>query len=207
MSKICIIDYESGNVASVFNAFQSFNQDNQLIISNDLKDIKNSDFLILPGVGAFADCMEGLKKIDGLINEIKQQVLINKKPFLGICVGMQVLAKTGFENGEHKGLDFINGDVKPIPQLNNLKVPHMGWNNIVVSNQNSLLKNISENEHFYFANSYYFIAKNTQNISAKVKHGVEIPAIINRNNIFGVQFHPEKSGEVGLKILQNFLNQ
>ena len=206
MKKIVIIDYDSGNVASVFNALASIKNNNKILISHNIIDIRSSDLLILPGVGAFADCMFGLNKINGLIDEIKKQVLINKKSFLGICVGMQVLASIGLENGFFNGLNLIDGEVFPIPS-NNLKIPHMGWNNIKINNNIPLLNNIKNNDHFYFANSYYFAAKNKNNVIAEVDYGIKIPAIINRDNIFGIQFHPEKSGPCGLQILKNFIQQ
>lgn len=205
--KIVIINYESGNVASVVNAFEKVKASHQIIISNKIADIKAADFLVLPGVGSYGDCMAGLAKIDGLIEAIKQQVLEKKKPFLGICVGMQVLSDVGFENGKYQGFGFIEGEVKAIPQQLDLVIPHMGWNNINVKQDLSLIAGIKAGQHFYFANSYYFAAKNADNIIAEVDYGIKIPAIIAQGNIFGVQFHPEKSGEVGLSLLQNFLQQ
>lgn len=205
--KLVIINYDSGNVASVFNAFEEIKQDQEIIVSNDIQDIRRADFLVLPGVGSFDDCINGLSKVSNLVNEIKLQVLAGK-PFLGICVGMQVLASIGYENGQNSGLDLIKGYVTKITPVAGLKVPHMGWNNIEIKNFNHpILLGIEQGDHFYFANSYHFICKNEKNIIANVEYGnVKINSIIAENNIVGVQFHPEKSGEVGLRLLENFLN-
>ncbi len=204
--KIVIIDYGSGNIKSVVNALTLLKGGNEIILSNKSSDVRAANYLILPGVGAFADCMQGLKAQEGLIEEIRNQVLKEKKPFLGICVGMQILASIGHENGEHQGLGFINGKVEKIPAKNDLKVPHMGWNEVVVDSKHALFKGINSGEHFYFANSYHFICQNKNNILAHVEYGEKLSAVVAKDNILGVQFHPEKSGEAGLKLLQNFLN-
>jgi glutamine amidotransferase len=151
--------------------------------------------------------MQGLRNIEGFVSELRNQILNFKKPFLAICVGMQVLASVGFENGEHQGLSFINGKVEKINEPN-LKVPHMGWNNIAIkNNKHPILKNISNNSDFYFANSYHFTCQNENNVLAYAQYGnTKINAIIGKDNIIGAQFHPEKSGELGLKFLQNFLD-
>lgn len=208
--KILIIDYGAGNVESVANAFAQVKGDAEIVISNKIADLKSASHLFLPGVGAFGDCMNGLKSVEGFLPELRRQVLNEKKPFLGICVGMQVLASTGFENGEHQGLGFINGRVEKISQTNDgvvLKIPHMGWNNILLkTNKHPVLKDINDGEHFYFANSFHFICQNENNVLAQVEYGSKINCIIAKENILGIQFHPEKSGEAGLKILKNFLN-
>ena len=203
--KITIIDYGSGNVESVANAFATISE-SEVVISNKIADIKSANHLVLPGVGAFADCMSGIKAINGLSEEIRKQVLTEKKPFLGICVGMQVLASMGHENGECQGLGFINGKVEKI-SAENLKIPHMGWNELIVKpTKHAVLEGIESGEHFYFANSYHFICQNENNVLAQVEYGSKLTAIVAKENIFGVQFHPEKSGEAGLKLLKNFLN-
>lgn len=203
--KIVIIDYGSGNVESVANAFAAIGG-GEVLISNKIPDIRSANHLILPGVGAFADCMGGIKAINGLSEEIRKQVLTEKKPFLGICVGMQVLASIGYENGECQGLGFINGKVEKI-SAKNLKIPHMGWNELIVKpTKHAVLEGIESGEHFYFANSYHFTCQNENNVLAQVEYGSKLTAIIAKENIFGVQFHPEKSGEAGLKLLKNFLN-
>ncbi len=204
--KIVIIDYGAGNVESVFNAISAVKTVGEVVISNRPSEIKSANHLILPGVSSFEDCMNGLKSVNGLIEEIRRQVLNEKKPFIGICAGMQVLASIGYENGEHQGLGFVNGKVEKI-NAPNLKIPHIGWNEIMIKpNKHKVLKDIKNDDHFYFANSYHFVCQNENNALAHVEYGSKICAIIAKDNIFGVQFHPEKSGEVGLKLLKNFLN-
>lgn len=205
--KIVVIDYGSGNVESVVNALSLFSGSDEILISKKPSEIRAANYLILPGVGAFADCMDGLKSVEGLLPELRKQVLLEKKPFLGICVGMQVLASIGRENGEHQGLGFINGKVEKIGAAEGLKIPHMGWNEITIkAAKHPVLKGINNGDHFYFANSYHFICQNENNVLAEVEYGAKINAVIAKENILGIQFHPEKSGEAGLKILKNFLN-
>jgi len=205
--KTVIIDYGSGNVESVLNALSFVKNNENFLVSNKPSDIRAANHLILPGVGAFGDCVNGLKSVEGLLPEIRKQVLIEKKPFLGICVGMQVLASIGYENGEHQGLGFINGKVEKITVQEGLKIPHMGWNEIMLKpTKHPALKDVKNGEHFYFANSYHFICQNENNVLAQVEYGSKLNAIIAKENILGIQFHPEKSGEAGLLILKNFLN-
>jgi len=207
--KVVIVDYNAGNVESVFNALSLVGEGIEVKISNKISDLKSATHIILPGVGAFGDCMNNLKAVEGLIAELRKQILTEKKPFLGICVGMQVLASVGFEDGEHSGLGFINGHVEKIsiPQDSNLKIPHMGWNNVVLKpSKHGVLKDIKNEEHFYFANSYHFVCQNENNVLAHFEYGAKYTAIVAKDNIIAVQFHPEKSGEAGLKLLKNFLN-
>lgn len=206
--KTLIIDYGSGNIESVTNALELVGAD-EIIISSKTQDLQNADRLILPGVSAFGDCMGGLEKIEGLVSEIKKQVIENKKPLLGVCAGMQIMGSIGYENGEKNGLDFISGSVKriEIPVDSGLKVPHMGWNNITVKpNSHPVLEGIKSGDHFYFANSYHFICENEAEMLASVEYGSNICGVIAKDNIVGVQFHPEKSGDPGLRLLKNFLN-
>lgn len=205
--KICIIDYGAGNVASVYNAVKLVANNCQIVISSDHHQIKSATHLILPGVGAFGDCMAGLKNHPQSLMELRAQIIKEKKPFLGICVGMQVLASIGLENGEHQGLNFINGRVEKL-KGEDLKIPHMGWNELQIKNsKHPLLKNIDQGEHFYFANSYHFICQNENNVLAQVQYGDnKINAVIAKENIIGAQFHPEKSAQSGLQFLENFIN-
>jgi len=207
--KITIIDYKSGNLQSVLNALQSLQKGHEIVISNRIEDIRSATHLVLPGVGTFGDCMAGLKAEEGLLVELRKQVMVEAKPIIGICVGMQVLASMGYENGEHQGLGFIDGKVVKIETSSNLKVPHMGWNQLVLRPdqiKHPILKSIKSEDHVYFANSYHFLCQNDGNVLAHVEYGLKINAVIAKKNIIGIQFHPEKSGETGLKILNNFLD-
>ena len=211
---VLIIDYGSGNIKSVYNSvketLKSFDKFSEVRVSNDLIDIIKADKIILPGVGSFDRCMNRIRNINDLVETLNDQIISRKKPFLGICVGMQILANYGFENQKTKGLSWIDGDVKPlkdfISNLPNFKIPHMGWNNLSINTQNSLLNDIIHEDQFYFVHSFFFDIKHKKNILCNTNYGIDIPAIINRDNIFGLQFHPEKSGISGLKILNNWLN-
>ena len=160
-SKVVIIDYGSGNLQSVFNALEMVKTPSHTIqISNNPEDLKSATHIILPGVGAFGDCISNLKAIKGMVEELQIQILKNKKPFLGICVGMQLLADFGFEYGKHSGLGFISGNVIEIDNQNNsLKVPHIGWNNISIHKHHPILDGIQDGEHFYFVHSFHFVAR------------------------------------------------
>jgi glutamine amidotransferase len=199
--KVAIINYEMGNVASVEKAVKFLGLTS--IITNDPIEIQGSDFIILPGVGAFAQGMKNLIKM-GLIDVLNNEVLVNKKPFLGICLGMQLLASKGFEPDETKGLNWIEGDVIKMKEPM-LPIPHLGWNNI------STHKNITleqfDNKDFYFIHSYHFKVKNELEIAAVVNYGKEYVSIIKKNNILATQFHPEKSQSIGLEFLKMFFKE
>ncbi len=205
MKNITIIDYGSGNVLSAQKSFIKVAQENnietQVLISNNLNDIKKSSHIVLPGQGAFATCMDGIKKKDGLIEELYKFAIINKKPFLGICVGMQMLATSSEENGVHEGLGWIEGRIKPLPK-NNLKLPHMGWNAVKPVKKNSIIDSMKD---YYFVHSYYFDCKDNVNILAETQYGINFASIVGKENIYGVQFHPEKSSSAGLELIKNFL--
>ena len=207
MNNITIIDYGSGNVLSAQKSFVKVAEDHNIkskvLISNDLNDIKKSSHIVLPGQGAFATCMEGIKKKDGLIEELYQFAIINKKPFLGICVGMQMLASFSEENGFNEGLGWIEGRIRVLPKKN-LKMPHMGWNTVKPVKKNSLL-NITHD--YYFVHSYHFDCKDNANILAETQYGINFASIVGKENIYGVQFHPEKSSSQGLSLIKNFLKQ
>ena len=207
MKNITIVDYGSGNVLSAQKSFIKITQDNNIeaniIISKSLFDIKNSTHIVLPGQGAFSTCMNGLKKTDGLIEELREFALIKKKPFLGICVGMQMLAEIGEENGTHDGLGWIDGRIRKLPE-DSLKLPHMGWNVVIPTNSkyNNL---ITAKDDYYFIHSFYFDCANKDNILAETKYGTNFASIVGKENIYGVQFHPEKSSSQGLNLLKKFI--
>ena len=207
MKKITIVDYGSGNVLSAQKSFIKIAKENNIevnvLISKKLNDVKNSTHIVLPGQGAFSTCMNGLKKTDGLIDELSEFALIKKKPFLGICVGMQMLANISEENGDHEGLGWIDGQIKLLPG-DNLKLPHMGWNLVIPTNSkyNNL---ISTKNDYYFVHSYYFECADKDNILAETKYGTNFASIVGKENIYGVQFHPEKSSSQGLNLLKEFI--
>ena len=197
--KVCILDYGSGNVGSVYNLLNRLNY--KVKISNDSNDIKNASHLILPGVGAFKESIEKIKMnipIDLLNNEIK----IKKKFFLGICVGMQVLADKGFEFGENDGLGWIKGTVK---KLKAKVLPHIGWNNIQIKKKSPIFSNLEDFKDFYFVNSYVFNVTDKNLIISETKYEEVFCSAVQKDNIFGVQFHPEKSQKAGELIINNFL--
>jgi glutamine amidotransferase len=200
---IVIIDYGIGNIHSVSNAIKYLGYKN-IIISDDENIIQKADALILPGVGAFEECISNLKnrKLDIILNEA---VIVNKKPILGICVGMQLLATCSEENGLHNGLDWIKGSVKKINVPQPLAVPHVGWNDVSSKNKSILFNSNSENANFYFDHSYHFVC-DEQYVSGYCDYGTRITAAVERENIFGVQFHPEKSQNNGLKLFRSFFN-
>ena len=207
MKKITIVDYGSGNVLSAQKSFIKIAKDNNIeidvLISKKLNDVKNSTHIVLPGQGAFSTCMNGLKKTDGLIDELSEFALIKKKPFLGICVGMQMLANLSEEYGVHEGLGWINGQIKLLTG-DDLKLPHMGWN--LATPTNSKYNNLIANKNdYYFVHSYYFDCANKDNILAETKYGTNFASIVGKENIYGVQFHPEKSSSQGLNLLKEFI--
>lgn len=210
---VLIVDYGSGNIKSVYNSLKktlkNFNNSYDLKVSRNLLEIRKADKIILPGVGSFDQCMNRIRKISDLVETLNDQIITKRKSFLGICVGMQILANYGHENQKTKGLSWIDGDVKSLKNFicnsQDLKIPHMGWNNLNINKKNTLFDNITEEDQFYFVHSYFFDIKQKKNIISNTKYGINIPAIINRDNIFGFQFHPEKSGRSGLKILYNWL--
>lgn len=204
-NQIVIIDYNMGNLRSVQKAFERVGAD--AIISNNHEVIKKASKIVLPGVGSFKDGMENLDKLD-LITILNEEVISKKKPFLGICLGMQLLSKKGYENGETKGLSWVDAEVIKFDFTNyekKLKIPHVGWNNVKYKNKNRLFDNILDNSDFYFVHSYYF---NTVEdvITSSTDYGFDFTSSIQKDNIYAFQFHPEKSQNVGLKLLENFVN-
>ena len=198
---ITIIDYGMGNLKSVYNALKKVNFDCQ--ISSEVTDIEIADKLILPGVGAFKDAMDNLQNLD-LILPIRKKVN-DGCPLLGICLGMQMLFDEGYECELRKGLGFIEGKIKLMNSKKNLKVPHIGWNRLEFNRENKILNNINKESFVYYVHSFMATEMIDENLIAYSKYGdINIPGIVNKGNVYGMQFHPEKSGEVGLKILKNF---
>ena len=212
MQNIVIIDYGSGNIKSAARAFEKVikdhNLDFQVVISNNPDDLTSASHIVLPGQGAFGDCISNLKSVSGMIEALETAVLSDKKPFLGICVGMQLLANKGFEHGEYDGLGWIDGNIVPIkPTDKALKIPHMGWNTVQWTQKNSpITKNLEKSDpHFYFVHSFMFESKEEDAVIGTTEYGQEVTAIIAKNNILGTQFHPEKSQDAGLTLIHNFL--
>ena len=201
MIKICILDYGSGNVRSVFNVIKHLGYDVE--ISNSKLAIKNSSHLILPGVGSYGSAMDKInEKIP--LECLENSVFIDGKPFLGICVGMQVLSDEGNEFGKKEGLGWINGSVN-ILDSDNLPLPHVGWNDVDFKVEKSIMNGLLDNKDFYFVHSYYFEALKKENVIATTSYGKNFPSIVNKDNIYGFQFHPEKSQRAGQLILKNFI--
>ena len=203
---ITILDYGSGNILSAMQSFSRIIKSNELdadiCISGNPKSIKHTSHLVLPGQGAFETCINGLKSIPGMLEELNKYTLEQKKPFFGICVGMQLLANNSEENGNHEGLGWIEGIIRKLPSKN-LKMPHMGWNSIKVLNNN--FKITPKEADYYFVHSYYFDCKHQENILAETNYGITFPSIVCKENIYGFQFHPEKSSDQGLNIIKSFL--
>ncbi|MBP2031548.1 glutamine amidotransferase [Clostridium algifaecis] len=198
---ISIIDYGAGNLKSVEKALRYLNVDSKVTFDSD--EINKSDGVILPGVGAFPMAMESLKKrgLDKVILDIAKE----DKPFLGICLGMQMLFDVGEEIEETKGLGIIKGRVREI--YGDVKIPHMGWNSLIINKRNKLFEGIPDSSYVYFVHSYYAEVENKEDLNAYSEYGnIDITAAVSRGNIYGLQFHPEKSGDLGLKILKNFVD-
>ena len=200
MVKVCILDYGSGNVKSVYNLISFLGY--QVIISNKIIEIESATHLILPGVGSFGTAMNKINKRIP-IKELQSEVYVKKKPFMGICVGMQVLAEKGFEHGEHEGLGWIPGTVEKL-KVNTLTLPHIGWNNVTLNNNSVLFNGLHEINDFYFLHSYS-IYTDSSYVLTETNYEKDFCSAVQKDNIFGVQFHPEKSQKAGQKLIQNFL--
>jgi len=206
--KITIVDYNSGNISSVINSFREVAQNKVNIeVTSDLNKIKLSDKVVLPGQGSFKSCVDALNRINGLVDSLNEFAISNKKPLLGICVGLQMFADTGYEETETKGLSWISGNVSKIDNQNGkYKLPHIGWNQINIVKESKIFKNIDNNSHMYFVHSYEFIPEDKNVISATTDYSSNIVCSVEKENIFGTQFHPEKSDKIGLQIIENFIN-
>lgn len=197
---VAIIDYDAGNMKSVEKAFQYLNED--IIITRDRETLLSADKVVLPGVGAFGDAMRSLKSY-GLVDTIREVVQAGK-PFLGICLGMQLLFESSEESPGVEGLGLLPGKILRIPAADGLKIPHMGWNSIDIKENSRLFKDIRSQSYVYFVHSYYLQAEHPEDVAATTCYGTLIHAAVEHKNIFACQFHPEKSSEVGLRILKNF---
>ena len=195
---ITIIDYKSGNIRSISNGFRKLNCDVE--VTSDVEKIANADHLVLPGVGAFGEAMSNIEPFKDVIYEYVNE----DKPFLGICLGQQLFMSDSEESPNVKGLGFFKGSVKYLP-VSDLKIPHMGWNKLKVTNNSPILEGI-DGKYFYFLHSYHTVPEDPDIIAGTTDYGGEVVAALSRNNLFSTQFHPEKSGRDGLKILKNFIN-
>jgi imidazole glycerol-phosphate synthase subunit HisH len=202
-SSVVIIDYGSGNLRSAAKAFERVAAN--VKVSSDVRLLESASHIVLPGVGAFGDCMAGLSAIPDMLSVLNEQVRVRGKWFLGICVGMQMLFDNGYEHGTHKGLGWISGDVTPI-SAKGLKIPHMGWNELMILHDSPILKSVINGDHAYFVHSYHAKPVDNLQLLAKTEYGGDIAAIVGKDNIFGTQFHPEKSQKTGLKIIENFVS-
>ena len=206
--KVTIVDYSSGNISSVINSFKEVAKNKAIIeVTSDLNKIKSSDKIVLPGQGSSKSCIDALNKISGLNDALNEFVTVYKKPLLGICVGLQMFADVGYEETETKGLGWISGKVSKIDNQNGkYKLPHIGWNQINILKDSKIFKEVENNSHMYFVHSYEFIPNDKNVISATTDYSSNIVCAVEKGNIFGTQFHPEKSDKIGLKIIQNFIN-
>ena len=205
---VTIVDYKSGNISSVINSFKEVAKGKVNIeVTSDLNKIKLSDKVVLPGQGSFKSCVDALNNINGLVDTLNEFAINNKKPLLGICVGLQMFADIGYEETETKGLGWISGKVTKIDNQNGkYKLPHIGWNQINIVKESNIFKDIANNSHMYFVHSYEFIPKDKKVISATTDYSSNLVCAVEKENIFGTQFHPEKSDKTGLKIISNFIN-
>jgi len=207
---ITIIDYGSGNLRSAAKAFERSASEaglkTQVVVTDDPSVVAKADRIVLPGVGAFKDCREGLMALDGMSDALEEAVIKRAVPFFGICVGMQLMSTRSLEYGETAGFDWIAGDVSPInPSDKTLKIPHMGWNELNIEGDHELLNGLKNGDHVYFVHSYQVALKNSKQLLASVDYAGSITAMIGRDNMIGTQFHPEKSQEAGLRLISNFL--
>lgn len=211
---VAIVDYGSGNLRSAAKAFERAAResglDDRVLVTADPHDVAGADRIVLPGVGAFADCRAGLYGVPGMVDTLQREVIERGKPFLGICVGMQLMATRGVEYGVHAGLDWIDGDVVRIdPRRGSggavLKIPHMGWNELSALAPHALLEGIAPRDHAYFVHSFQLEARKPETVLALTDYGGPITAVVGRDNFAGTQFHPEKSQATGLRLITNFL--
>ena len=204
---VTIVDYNSGNISSVINSFKEVARDKVKIeVTSDPKKIKSSDKVVLPGQGSFKSCIDALKNIKGLVDTLNDFAINYKKPLLGICVGLQMFADVGYEETETMGFGWVPGKVFKIDNQNGkYKLPHIGWNQINILKDSNIFKNIENNSHVYFVHSYEFVPEDKNVVSAVTDYSSKIVCAIEKENLFGTQFHPEKSDKIGLQIIDNFI--
>jgi glutamine amidotransferase len=213
MQRVAIIDYGSGNLHSAAKAFERAARDSaresRIVVTSDPEDVCSADRVVLPGVGAFADCKRGLEAVAGMRDALEETVRVKGRPFLGICVGMQLLATRGLEHGATDGLGWIHGEVRAIEPANpTLKIPHMGWNTLRALRDHALLENLPTGPnglHAYFVHSYHLVVADRADVVAETDYGGPVTAMVAHGNIAGTQFHPEKSQTLGLGLIANFL--
>ena len=204
-----IIDYGSGNLRSAAKAFERAARENggeTVAVSSSPDAVRNADRVVLPGVGAFADCRAGLLALDGMADALEAAVIVEGRPFLGICVGMQLMATLGLEHGTHDGFDWLPGTVEALKPAPGRPVPHMGWNDLNICHRHPVLAGVETGAHAYFVHSYAFHAADSALVLAETDYGSPVAAVIGRDNMIGTQFHPEKSQETGLRFIANFLS-
>lgn len=215
MSLVAVIDYGSGNLRSAAKAFERAAREaglaDTVLVTDDPEKVRAAERIVLPGVGAFADCKAGLDGLSGMVETLNEAVIVKGRPFLGICVGMQLMAQWGLEHGRHAGLGWIEGQVEAVePSDSTLKVPHMGWNELVIAadrtaDRHALLRGLAPGAHAYFVHSYHLNASRPSDVLASVDYGGRLTAVVGRDNLAGTQFHPEKSQATGLTVITNFL--
>ena len=205
---VTIVDYKSGNISSVINSFKEVAENKVKIeVTSDVSKIKSTDKVVLPGQGSFKSCVDALQSIKGLVDCLNEFVMNKKKPLLGICVGLQMFADVGYEESETKGLGWIPGKVTKIDNQNGkYKLPHIGWNQINLVKDSKIFRDIKDKSHMYFVHSYEFVPTDKNYISATTDYSSKHVCAVEKENIFGTQFHPEKSDKDGLKIINNFIN-
>jgi glutamine amidotransferase len=207
---VAIIDYGSGNLRSAAKAFERAAEEigisETVVVTSDAKQVADADRVVLPGVGAFGDCLAGLEAVPGMRDALDSAVTEAGRPFLGICVGMQLMADRGTEHGTHAGFGWIPGEVRPIePADPDLKIPHMGWNELTIENRHPVLDGLDSGVHCYYVHSYQLYVDQPEHRLARTDYAGPITAVVGRDNVVGTQFHPEKSQQVGLRLIGNFL--
>ena len=210
MSTVALIDYGSGNLRSAAKAVERAAADaglaDTVLVTADADAVRRADRIVLPGVGAYGDCKRGLSAVPGMLEALEEAVIKGGRPFLGICVGMQLMAERGVEHGVHQGLGWIGGEVVALePSDPALKIPHMGWNELEIITPHPVLAGLPAGAHAYFVHSYHFRCADPATVLARVEYGGPVTAVIGRDNLIGTQFHPEKSQDAGLALIANFL--